>query len=128
MAMWALCLVSACREDSLPPPPIATSGPPPEPSQTSTDGGADETGAPPDMACDVWQQDCPPSYKCSPFDPAGRLAWTASRCVPIDPTPVALGDGCTMPDGPEAGIDDCPADALCYFADVRGQGAAAHHR
>jgi hypothetical protein len=124
LAMWVLGLLSGCAEDPLPPPPIATSGLPPEPPQTSAGDGADETGEPDPsgVACDVWQQNCPPSYKCSPFDPAGRLAWTESRCVPVDPSPVALGDGCTFPNGPEEGIDDCPADALCYFADVRGQG------
>lgn len=113
-----------CRDDPRPlPPSVSTSGPAPEPAGTSGDG-ADETAAPepPELACDVWQQDCPPGHKCAPYDPDLTFAWTAARCVPVHPDPVALGEGCTMPDGPQAGVDDCPAGSYCTFADLRGHG------
>lgn len=128
--MIVAALGSSCRKE--PPVPVETggSGPPVEPSTGSsgggargTDEGADETATaePPEQFCDVWLQDCSPGYKCAPRDPEQRFAWTASRCVPVHPSPVALGEACTMPEGPGEGIDDCPAGSFCYFSDLEGQ-------
>ncbi len=123
-ASWVvvLSLMSGCPDSQLPPPPIATSGPPAGADAGAE--GADETGGAdaPGVQCDVWQQDCPPGEKCAPVDPAGVLRWTESRCVTVDPAPVGMGESCIMPNGPEAGSDDCPADGFCYFADLNGEG------
>ncbi len=111
-----------CPENNAPPPPIATSGPVSRESTGGTKDGVDETGqSPPNTACDIWLQDCPPEHKCVPIDPAGSMRWTETACRPVAPSPVAPGAGCSMADGPEAGIDDCPADTFCYFTGPDGE-------
>lgn len=42
--------------------------------------------------CDTWHQDCPAGRKCIPWSDDGAASWNATRCGPIDPDAVAVGE------------------------------------
>jgi hypothetical protein len=68
-------------------------------------------------ACDVWAQDCPDEEKCVPYACYSENEWDASRCSPLDPTPAAPGEPCTVEDHALSGIDDCDLSAMCWGVD-----------
>ncbi|MEM7153999.1 MAG: hypothetical protein AAF799_14205 [Myxococcota bacterium] len=97
----------------------------------STDGGSTDSGGmttgvvfvmPPDagggVECDPWLQDCPPGEKCNAAASAGGGAWDTNICVPIDPSPVAVGDVCNVVGTAASGIDNCEAGSMCWEVDV----------
>lgn len=70
--------------------------------------------------CDVWAQDCPRGEKCTPFSSSGDGTFggcSDSRCGPLSPDPRAVGESCTIEDGPWSGIDDCDVSAFCWNVD-----------
>ncbi|MEM6290760.1 MAG: hypothetical protein AAGA54_05820 [Myxococcota bacterium] len=67
--------------------------------------------------CDVWEQDCDRDEKCIPWGNDGGEYFNASRCVPVDPSPVGVGAPCTVEGSPFSGIDDCEAAAMCVGVD-----------
>ncbi|MBC8074232.1 MAG: hypothetical protein IAG13_38285, partial [Deltaproteobacteria bacterium] len=71
----------------------------------------DETG----RGCDAALQDCGVGFKCNPWAHDGGTAWTASQCVPIEPEPHAIGEGCTTHGGATSGFDDCVPGSACIF-------------
>ncbi|MFN3185745.1 MAG: ribulose phosphate epimerase [Nannocystaceae bacterium] len=67
--------------------------------------------------CDVWQQDCPEDEKCAPWANDGGNSWNATRCVPVDASPDAPGDPCTVEGSGVSGIDSCEAGVMCWDVD-----------
>ncbi|MBC8072355.1 MAG: hypothetical protein IAG13_28795 [Deltaproteobacteria bacterium] len=97
---------------------------------SSSEAGSDESGCPGgscttdigEQSCDLWAQDCPPGYKCSPFSNDGGSAWNDSHCVPIDAEPAGVGEPCTVTGSALTGVDDCVFGAFCWDVDRTGQG------
>jgi len=91
----------------------------------STDGGGetsigfipDPTGGPVGMECDPIAQDCPEGEKCMPWSNDGGSAWNATRCSPIDPTPVGIGESCMVEGSGVSGLDNCILGAMCWDVD-----------
>lgn len=115
----ALISIGGCVWDDPP-------GPPPPGSHpwygTGTGGGTDDGMAGLGPPCNVWSQDCSSGEKCMPIG-VSDSGWTAARCSPVAEFPVALGDPCTMSEGPLGGFDDCDEGAFCYFWDAEtGEG------
>lgn len=67
--------------------------------------------------CSPWEQDCPEGEKCMPWADDGGNSWNALRCSPLDPTPAAVGDACTVEGSGVSGIDDCDLGAMCWAVD-----------
>lgn len=64
--------------------------------------------------CDTWYQDCPAGQKCMPWSDDGASSWNATRCVPIDPDAVAVGETCSVVESGLSGLDDCERHAMCW--------------
>ena len=79
------------------------------PDPTDTGGGAIE--------CSVWDQDCPDGEKCAAWANDGGTAWNATRCVPVDPTPAAPGEACTVEGSGVSGVDNCDETSMCWDVD-----------
>jgi len=76
--------------------------------------GAEETGDPSEVMCNVWMQDCMgEDQKCMPIDtsmPQDGFP-DANLCVPIDANPKEVGEPCTQTDGGR--LDNCRKGAQC---------------
>jgi hypothetical protein len=70
----------------------------------------------PPGSCDIWRQDCPDGWKCSPMAAYSRT-WDTTRCTPLADDPVQPGDPCTMEGSSKSGIDDCEVGSTCFFVD-----------
>jgi hypothetical protein len=70
------------------------------------------------IECDVWAQDCPRGEKCMPWANDGGSSWNATRCSPIEPDPMGVGETCTVEDSGVSGIDDCELGAMCWNVDA----------
>ncbi|MCR9160754.1 MAG: hypothetical protein ACE37F_04040 [Nannocystaceae bacterium] len=70
------------------------------------------------VECDIWAQDCVAGEKCMPWANDGGSAWNATRCVPIDPDPVGVGETCVVEGSGVSGIDDCDLGAMCWGVDA----------
>ncbi|MEM9460515.1 MAG: hypothetical protein AAGF11_40480 [Myxococcota bacterium] len=118
--------VSTSPSNPPPPPPSpepttgtpdpSTTGIPPDPDDGST-FIVDPTGPPPAFECDLFEQDCPPGFKCSPYSNGGDLSWNATGCFPIVEDPAEIGEPCSMEDHPLSGFDDCGPSAICHGVD-----------
>ncbi len=70
-----------------------------------------------DIECSVWDQDCVDGEKCAAWSNDGGSAWNATRCVPIDPDPVGVGEVCTVEGSGVSGLDNCDATSMCFNVD-----------
>lgn len=70
------------------------------------------------IECSVWDQDCPRGEKCAAWADDGGSAWNSTRCVPIDPSPVGVGETCVVEGSGVSGIDNCDAGAMCWAVDT----------
>jgi len=105
-------------------------------TSTSTFGGQTETGddvetsvgsagfiyGSPDgggvtIECDVWEQDCPETDKCMPWDHEGGDGWSATRCT-ANFNEASIGEPCTAEGSFASGIDTCERSAICLGTDV----------
>ena len=85
-----------------------------EPS-TGTTGDTDTTGF--IENCSLFEQNCPDGQKCMPYANDGGNNWNATRCVPIDPDPDAVGEPCTVEEDGVSGIDSCDGTSMCFDVD-----------
>ena len=69
--------------------------------------------------CDVYMNDCGDDEKCAPWANDGGDVWNASRCVPVDQDPVAVGEPCVVEGSGVSGIDDCDTGAFCFHVDPK---------
>ena len=69
--------------------------------------------------CDIWSQDCPEGYKCTPWASDGGSSWDVHACAPLDPEPVGPGEVCTAKEIGYSGIDNCDAQSICWHVDSR---------
>ncbi len=72
-----------------------------------------ESGPPPDLApldCDPIAQDCPPDFKCVPYQQGET--WDANKCVPVRGE-LPAGAACRSA-GPSVATDDCDASSMCW--------------
>ncbi|MBC8072354.1 MAG: hypothetical protein IAG13_28790 [Deltaproteobacteria bacterium] len=97
----------------------------------STDAGDDDPSDPttacpficePDggsrsIECSLWDDDCPRGEKCMPWANDGGGSWNSTRCAPLDDTPAAPGEPCTVVDSGVSRIDDCERGAMCWDVD-----------
>lgn len=92
---------------------------------SSTDDPSSGFVPPPDgespFECSVFEQDCPRGQKCAAWADDAQ-GWNATKCVPVDPDPAAVGDACTTQGSSTSGIDDCELGALCWYPDGELQG------
>lgn len=65
--------------------------------------------------CDIFEQDCPPGFKCNPYSNDGSIALDASRCVPLAPDPDLIGEICTGEPNGQSGLDSCELGAVCQY-------------
>lgn len=106
---------------------------------------ADETGLPPEGAflvpvdfggptfeCDPWRErsplapsDCPAGEKCTPWADDAGPSWNATRCVPLDGSPAAIGDPCATDFPGTTGLDDCEQGSACLNVGATGVGVCA---
>ncbi len=84
-------------------------------------GGCPVDGGVEPYECDVYEQDCPKGEKCMPWANDGGSEWNASRCSPIDDTPAAVGESCTVEGSGTSGIDDCELGTMCFQVDPETQ-------
>lgn len=75
--------------------------------------GAPDAGSSP-LECDLQKEDCPEGQKCMPWANDGTSVWNATKCVPVDPAPVAVGEACEAPGGGLTGIDNCEKHVMCF--------------
>ncbi len=68
--------------------------------------------------CDPFAPNCEAGLKCNPVATGTQNVWNSNECVPLDPNPKAVGEPCSTPDGPSAGIDDCDVGAMCWDVDT----------
>ena len=69
------------------------------------------------VSCSTWLEDCPDGEKCMPYANDGGNAWNATRCVPIAPSPDAVGESCTVEGNGVSGFDSCVQHAMCWNVD-----------
>ena len=67
--------------------------------------------------CSIWDQDCPPGEKCSPWQ--NRAWWDGWRCVPVAPHPDEVGEVCTVKGAGTSGLDSCALGAMCWDVDPK---------
>lgn len=73
--------------------------------------------------CSIYEQDCEPGFKCSPYLPEGGYnIWGHSGCFPVDPNPVEVGDSCSYEGEVYSGHDNCPDRSFCHLPDENGVG------
>ncbi len=112
-----------------PPPPGTDTGSLPPPIDDTTTGLGTDTldgmsfipsddGPPPDLECDLWEQDCPEGEKCMLWANDGGNSWNATRCSPIAENPGGPGEPCTIEGSPYSGIDTCELGAMCWDVDL----------
>ncbi|MCR9161498.1 MAG: hypothetical protein ACE37F_29990 [Nannocystaceae bacterium] len=100
-----------------------TTGPDPTTS-ASTEGSSesdgcdfldcDDTDSPPDVGCDIWEQNCAEGEKCTAYANDGGAAWNDTRCVPIVDDPGGLYEPCTVEESGVSGIDTCDLGLMCW--------------
>ena len=67
--------------------------------------------------CDLYLQDCPAGEKCAPYANDGGSSWNDWACVPVDPSPVAPGEPCTVEGSGLTGVDSCAVGSMCWDVD-----------
>jgi hypothetical protein len=72
--------------------------------------------------CDLWAQDCPDGYKCTPWANDGGNAWNAWGCFPVVDDPNPTGAPCTAVESGTSGRDDCDARSMCLVSDAETLG------
>ena len=72
--------------------------------------------------CNPGTQNCPVGEKCMWYANDGGPAWNATRCVPVDPGAVEVGQACAVEGNAVSGIDDCPRGSMCRNVDAKGAG------
>ncbi len=111
----------------VPDPPATGPGPgttvPPPGDTTSQPGdvGNDTaTGGLPDLPedCSLFDQDCPPGFKCIPFANDGGGSWNATRCDPVVDNPDQVDETCTLLVPGASGIDTCDVGSMCWDVDA----------
>ncbi len=88
--------------------------------QPNPQGGGfliDPDGGGVDVECSVWDQDCSDGEKCAAWANDGSSSWNATRCVPVDDSPVGVGETCTVESSGVSGIDNCDATSMCFSVD-----------
>ena len=70
------------------------------------------------VACDIWEQDCPPGEKCNAWANDGGGSWNATACFPIAPAPVGPGEECTVEGSGVSGVDNCDIGSMCWGVDT----------
>lgn len=85
----------------------------------SSDGADTTTASTGDMpsTCDLFTNDCPDGTKCMAVAEVDGGPWTATACMPLVDDPVGVGEPCTVQDSPTSGLDDCEAQAVCWYVD-----------
>lgn len=114
---------TSAPDESGPPAPVTVTTPP-MPGDT-TDGpldtGSPDTGEPwldlPED-CSIFEQNCPPGFKCMPYANDGGNSWNDTQCVPLVPDPGAPGDPCTILGSGLDGLDDCDGTSMCWDVDL----------
>lgn len=79
--------------------------------------GCDNSDYPHPLECDTWENDCPEGEKCTFWSNDGGPSWNGTRCVPLDPAPVAPGEPCMAEGSALSGIDDCDTGSMCWYVD-----------
>lgn len=95
-------------------------------SSTIGETGADSSAAnlivEPDVgatvACDIYDDDCPPEQKCMPYASDGSTRPDATHCVPLAEFPGGNTAGCTVQEWTASGIDDCDRGLYCVVYDA----------
>jgi hypothetical protein len=77
----------------------------------------DPTDGEPVDECDIWEQDCPDGQKCMPWDNSGQGAWNATKCTPLDPNAVQIGEDCMVEGSGVSGVDNCELGSMCFAVD-----------
>lgn len=57
--------------------------------------------------------ECEPGLSCVPWDAMGIGLWSGAYCVPSPRNPAALGEVCSIPNGPIGGQSGCEAGLVC---------------
>ncbi|MEM6994949.1 MAG: hypothetical protein AAF721_30835 [Myxococcota bacterium] len=83
----------------------------------STEDGLDSTTAASPIECDLFTNDCPAGTKCMAYAEESGGTWVGTACMPLDDAPAALGEPCEVQDHPSSGLDNCDAQAICWFVD-----------
>lgn len=115
-------------DPTLPPVTTATTEPPDTGSTSGTDGdptdptgcffgGCGPDGGTTPIECDLLMQDCPRGEKCAPWANDGGSAWNATKCVPVENDPDAVGEPCTVEGSGVSGIDSCDDASMCFNVD-----------
>jgi len=52
-----------------------------------------------------------------PYANDGGSAWNATKCTPLDPDPVGVGEVCETVGGGVSGVDTCEVAAMCWNVD-----------
>jgi len=140
-----LLLLAACTSRPAAQPSVTTSGTSTTTPSSPTSAGSDATstssdetlghtfitapdGLPEALECSTFEQDCPRGEKCNTWANDGGSAWNATRCVPVDPDPDALGEPCTVTDSGVSGLDSCEVGAMCWDIDFEAaEGTCVEH-
>ncbi|MCB9705227.1 MAG: hypothetical protein H6711_25355 [Myxococcales bacterium] len=72
--------------------------------------------------CDIWEQDCPPCEKCTPYANEGVSSWSDHGCAPVVARPKQFGEACTMQGSKYSGFDDCDKGLMCWNFNDEGVG------
>lgn len=67
--------------------------------------------------CSLFAQDCPPGYKCVPYNTAGG-GWIGRECVPIVDDPQGVGEPCVIEGPLQGGPDNCEGGSMCWVVEV----------
>lgn len=60
---------------------------------------------------------CPFDEKCMPWSSSGGSGWDSTRCSPLDPRAVDVGEPCTVEGTVVSGFDNCVEGAICWGVD-----------
>lgn len=85
-------------------------------SSDGADTTAASTGDTP-STCDLFTNDCAAGTKCMAVAEVDGGPWTTTACMPLADDPAGVGERCTVQDSPTSGLDDCEAQAVCWYVD-----------
>ncbi len=90
-------------------------------SLDSTGRGAtgDSTGGSDPVQCDLFTNDCPTGTKCMAFGDEAGAAWVGTACMALADDPAEIGEACEVTDHRRSGVDNCAAQAICWFVDAQ---------
>lgn len=75
---------------------------------STPDGGIEE------IECSLYEHDCGPGEKCSPWANDGGSAWNATKCVAIAADPDKPGESCNRIGPGLSGEDTCDQSSFCW--------------